>query len=51
MVRLAAEDSDDRTNDPLARGIIRTDEASVAVPFMGSWRTSARVTLLPGSSA
>jgi hypothetical protein len=51
MVRLAAEDSDDRTNDPLARGVIRTDEASVAVRFMGFWRISARDTLRPGSSA
>lgn len=51
MVRLAAKDSDDRTNDPLARGVIRTDEASFAVPLMWSWRTSARDTFPPGSSA
>jgi len=51
MARLAAEDSDDRTKDPLARGVIRTDEPRVAVPFMQSWRTGAIDTLLPGSSA
>ena len=51
MARLAAEDSDDRTKDPLARGVIRTDEPRVALPFMQSWRTGAIDTLLPGSSA
>ena len=51
MARLAAEDSDDRTKDPLARGDIRTGEPRVAVPFMQSWRNSAIDTLLPGYSA
>jgi hypothetical protein len=30
MARLAAEDSDNRTKDPLARGVIRTDDPRVA---------------------
>jgi hypothetical protein len=51
IARLAAKDSDDCTKDPQARGVIRTDEPRVAVPFMQSWRTSAIDTLLPGSSA
>jgi hypothetical protein len=51
MGRLEAEDSDDRTKDPLASGVIRTDEPSVAVSFMQSWRTGAIDTWLPGSSA
>jgi hypothetical protein len=51
MARRAAEDSGDRTKDPLARGVIRTEEPSVAVPFMQPWRTSGIDTLLPGSSA
>jgi hypothetical protein len=51
MVRLAAEDSDDRTKDPPAGGVIRTDDPRAAVPFMQPWRTGAIDTLLPGSSA
>jgi len=50
MACLAAQDGN-RTNDPLDRGVIRTDEPSVTVTFMQSWRTSAIDTLLPGSSA
>jgi hypothetical protein len=49
--RLAAEDNDDRTKDPLGRGVIRADDPRVAVPFMQAWRTGAVDALLPGSSA